>query len=93
VGALAIAGASAANAATVQITFTGSYISTTGGNHIVTDFGGDGSPNVVGQTTSGGDGLLLRSFPLRALPYGVIGRAFGMGLASEFNLGFVLVRE
>ncbi len=51
VGALAIAGASAANAATVQITFTGSYISTTGGNHIVSDYGGDGVANLVGKIT------------------------------------------
>ena len=48
VGALAIAGASAANAATVQITFTGSYISTSGGNHLVTDIGGDGGANFAG---------------------------------------------
>jgi hypothetical protein len=46
VGALAAAGASAANAATVQITFTNSYISTTGGNHLVTDFGGDGVSDI-----------------------------------------------
>ena len=44
-GALALAAAGAAtqaNAATVQIAFTGSFISTTSGNHLVTDFGGDG---------------------------------------------------
>jgi hypothetical protein len=52
VGALAIAGASAANAATVQITFTGSYISTTGGNQLVTDFGGDGIPDFGGTVVN-----------------------------------------
>ena len=46
VGALAIAGASAANAAVVQITFNGSYISSTGGNHLDTDFGNDGNANL-----------------------------------------------
>ncbi len=55
VGALAIAGASAANAATVQITFNGSYISSTGGNHLVTDFGGDGTgDNLRGYTEAAG---------------------------------------
>jgi hypothetical protein len=49
VGALAIAGASAANAASVQITFTGSFISTTGGsNNLVADFGGDGTMDISG---------------------------------------------
>jgi putative photosynthetic complex assembly protein 2 len=51
VGALAIAGASAANAATVQITFNGSYISTSGGNQLVTDFGGDGVADLMGFIT------------------------------------------
>ena len=48
VGALAIAGASAANAATVQITFNGSYISSTGGNQLDTDIGDDGSSDIRG---------------------------------------------
>ncbi|MCX8497001.1 MAG: hypothetical protein ORN51_12540 [Akkermansiaceae bacterium] len=52
VGALAIAGASTANAATVQITFKGSFISSTGGYHIVTDFGGDGVADVVSSNRS-----------------------------------------
>ena len=55
VGALAIVGASAANGATVQITFNGSYISSTGGNHLVTDFGGDGTgDNLRGFTEAAG---------------------------------------
>jgi hypothetical protein len=49
VGALAIAGASAANGATVQITFTGSYIATTGDISLVTDFGGDGVADLGGN--------------------------------------------
>lgn len=47
-GALALAAAGAAtqaNAATVQITFTGSHFSTTG-NQLVADFGGDGRPDI-----------------------------------------------
>ena len=48
--ALAAAGAStAAHAATVQITFNNSYISTTSGNHLVTDFGGDNVSDVHGS--------------------------------------------
>jgi hypothetical protein len=53
-GAMALAAAGAAtqaNAATVQITFTGSYISNTGGNHIVTDFGVDGTDDIMGNST------------------------------------------
>ena len=43
VGALAIAGASAANAATVQITFNNSYVSSTAGSvNLDADFGNDG---------------------------------------------------
>jgi hypothetical protein len=42
VGALATAGASAANGATVQITFNNSFISSTAGKQLDTDFGGDG---------------------------------------------------
>ena len=54
-GALALAtvgAATHANAATVQITFTGSYISTTAGNHLVTDFGGDGVADLRGHNHS-----------------------------------------
>ena len=54
VGALAIAGASAANAATVQITFTGSFISSTSGNNIDADFGNDGSAEIIGFTRGSG---------------------------------------
>ena len=43
VGALATAGASVASGATVQIAFDGSYISSSGGIQLVTDFGGDGT--------------------------------------------------
>jgi hypothetical protein len=47
--ALAAAGASpAAHAATVQITFNNSFISSTSGNQLVTDFGGDGTPDIEG---------------------------------------------
>jgi hypothetical protein len=49
VGALAIAGASAANAATVQITFDNSFISSTSGNQLDTDFGGDSVSDIVGD--------------------------------------------
>jgi hypothetical protein len=48
VGALAIAGASAANGATVQISFNNSYISSTSGNNIDADFGDDGTAEIEG---------------------------------------------
>jgi hypothetical protein len=48
VGALAIAGASAANGATVQISFNNSYISSTSGNNIDADFGKDGAAEIEG---------------------------------------------
>jgi autotransporter-associated beta strand protein len=52
-GALAIAGASAANAATVQITFNNSYISSFSGFHLDADFGNDGTADLVGQVRYG----------------------------------------
>jgi hypothetical protein len=54
-GALALAAAGAAtqaNAATVQITFTGSYISTSLGNQLDTDFGDDSVANFGGVLES-----------------------------------------
>ena len=54
-GAMALVAAGAAtqaNAATVQITFNGSYISTSGGNHLDTDVGGDGQADFWGQATN-----------------------------------------
>ncbi len=60
VGALAIAGASAANAATVQITFTGSFISTTGGNNLVADFGDDGTAEISGTVRAVTGGHLVK---------------------------------
>jgi len=46
--ALAAAGAStAAHAATVQITFNNSFISSTSGNQLDTDFGGDGQSDIA----------------------------------------------
>jgi hypothetical protein len=77
VGALAIAGASAANGATVQITFNGSYISSTGGNHLVTDFGGDGTgDNLRGYTEAAGVRLYWGS---------------GYQVGGAFNNGFPIV--
>ena len=51
-GALALAAAGAAttaNGATVQITFSNSFLSTNDGNHLVTDFGGDGQADIGGR--------------------------------------------
>jgi hypothetical protein len=81
VGALAFAGASAADAATVQITFTGSYISTTGGSPLVTDFGGDGVADIgyllrPGFPTSGAKLFVPSQGPLGQL----------LGLASGISL-------
>lgn len=47
VGALATAGASLANGATVQITLTGNQISTSGGNQLNADVTGDGTLDFV----------------------------------------------
>ena len=55
-GALALAAAGAAttaNGATVQITFSNSFLSTNGGNHLVTDIGGDGHSELVGGVLPG----------------------------------------
>ncbi len=47
-GALAVAGASSASAATVQITFTDSYVSSLTGNQLDNDFGDDGFNDISG---------------------------------------------
>jgi hypothetical protein len=59
VGALAIAGASAANAATVQITFNGSFISSSTSNNLDTDIGNDGVIDLIGKRghTNNGFGM------------------------------------
>ena len=58
--ALAAAGAStAAHAATVQITFNNSFISSTLGNHLDTDFGNDLVDDVFGRRTGYGTVRLL----------------------------------
>ena len=52
VGALATAGASMVNAATVQITFTNSFISSIYGNMLDDDYGDDGGADMVGNAAS-----------------------------------------
>jgi hypothetical protein len=77
VGALATAGASVASGATVQITFDGSYISSSGGNQLVTDFGGDGTgDNLRGYTEAAGVRLYWGS---------------GYQVGGAFNNGFPIV--
>jgi len=77
-GALALAAAGAstqANAATVQITFNNSFISTTSGNHLVTDFGGDGVANLNGVL---GIGFAAISTQPGRLQVGVVYQAHGI---------------
>ncbi len=81
VGALAIAGASAANGATVQITFTGSFISTTGGNNLVTDYGGDGVSDFAGGYV-GHSGWIGAGSNLFAAAYGTASGAGGFARVS-----------
>ncbi len=83
VGALATAGASAANAATVQITFTGSSISSTTGGSLVTDFGGDSTNDLM----EAHDGLGLRLRDANLFPL-----VFAVGyVRSSLNYVFVAV--
>jgi hypothetical protein len=94
VGALAIAGASAANAATVQITFTGSYISTSGGNHLVTDFGGDGDNEIAGFANQFSAGIRVGTSTF-AYAFDGVGGSNGVviaGVASAFGFGDRSVR-
>ncbi len=77
VGALAIAGASAANGAAVQITFTGSYISSSAGNTLVTDFGGDGDINLVWAMDSTSVNMQAGGFVAKARTY------WGTNLSGE----------
>ncbi len=93
VGALAIAGASAANAATVQITFNGSYISSTGGNHLVTDFGGDGDNEIRGFRSGNQAGVKVTGTTMAyAYGYGGVKVASVVGGGRRFNIGDGSVR-
>jgi len=86
VGALAIAGASAANAATVQISFNNSFISSTLGNQLDTDFGGDLVADIRGRLLGAGEGVAIVEYS----PNG-FGSA-SIGIADEFNgRGLVLL--
>ena len=76
-GALAIAGASTANGATVQITFNNSYISSTSGNNLIADFGNDGTAEIWGTDRH----LVTDSGSLRACTVGW-GVAATLGMAS-----------
>ena len=83
VGALAIAGASAASGATVQISFTNNYVSSsTDLTSLVSDLTGDGVPDVVGWVNAG---MWSRGVGLRMGDVGVneIGRAYGFNQESN----------
>jgi hypothetical protein len=87
-GALALAAVGAAthaNAATVQITFTGSYISTTGGetagNHLVADFGGDGAVDLFGILGRAGTGAVYNA----GLVFAGMGFIASAGLFSGYS--------
>lgn len=60
VGALATAGASAASAATVQISFANNYVSSSGGANLVADLTGDGTAESLFCSNSGQLALLFR---------------------------------
>jgi len=83
--ALAAAGAStAATAATVQITFNNSFISTTSGNQLVTDFGVDGVNETFGMARSFRRGMgthfgWVSDFVAQARFAGAVGFTFASG--------------
>jgi hypothetical protein len=83
--ALAAAGAStAAHAATVQITFNNSYISTTSGNHLVTDFGGDNVSDVRGFAVGNAAFVSTIGSRLLGLAAGHTSPGLGSGDGSVF---------
>jgi len=88
-GAMAVAaagGATQANAATVQITFAGSTLSTVSGNLLVTDYGDDGFADLFPQTFSGlGVGLL--SSPTATTVF-----AGGVGFSGSLGLPGAVVK-
>ena len=87
--ALAAAGAStAAHAATVQITFNNSFISSTSGNHLDTDFGDDAINDIVGidnassarvQLNGVGAALIARAY------VGTVGFAIVQGVMASLG--------
>jgi hypothetical protein len=89
--ALAAAGAStSAHAATVQITFNNSFISSTSGmTALDTDFGGDLVDDIRGSALGPGDGVALRTVGLSNRSLGRGYRWFGAGRASVAGGGGV----
>jgi hypothetical protein len=92
VGALAIAGASAANGATVQISFNNSYISSTSGNNIDADFGDDGAAEIEGINGGfavfvnrvGASARLGSAFAMMTSPgYYAVGALVGIGFVGN----------
>jgi hypothetical protein len=78
----------------VQITFTGSYISTSGGNHLVTDFGGDGDNEIAGFANQFSAGIRVGTSTF-AYAFDSIGGSNGVviaGVASAFGFGDRSVR-
>jgi hypothetical protein len=100
-GALALAAAGAAtqaNAATVQITFNNSYISSTSGKNIDGDFGGDLIPDLSGRLWGsgvavsnvdgrGGSGRVGIAYAF-ATGEGLFGVVAGVGDQSDSAFGF-----
>ena len=81
----------AANAATVQITFTGSYFSSSTGDHLDTDIGNDGVSDLRGVVTSGPNGAVFvygphNSMVAKALKLGTRGYA-RLGSFNPFVMG------
>jgi hypothetical protein len=94
VGALAIAGASAANGATVQISFNNSYISSTSGNNLDADFGNDGTAEIEGEWGARSaqvwdllDGELLGTAVSFVFAPGVYAVGAGGGFGFTSNIG------
>ena len=89
VGALAIAGASAASGATVQITLTGNKISSTGGNQLVADLTGDSVADLTlfsywASAFSVGAGIVLQGVADFIAARAVTTGSSGSGVFSYF---------
>ncbi len=90
VGALAIAGASAANGATVQITFNNSYVSSTSGwVNLDADFGNDGNTDLYAGWNEGL--AAVYSAGAAVLGYGYnVGANNGLLVVGDVASGFAL---
>lgn len=84
-GAMAVAAATNAQAATVQISFANSFVNQSGATNLTTDIGGDGSPDIAGDFRYSVESVSTSAKAIvRLLP----GSIYALGDARAQNIKF-----